>query len=317
MKDKSKKLNKGALEGLRFSVLLLVIAIVSITAATVAWFSIADNGRVQSMNLEITTGTGMRFDLYPHSTFEEYTKTLGFDQIADSMKAQKGFDMRSTKLDPVTTADYDKFTFEDGRVASDRSGSYLTFTLHFMAKEDMVVHLTSENEDDSIGTIITSKTKNLDKAMRISFTADGTTYVYDPGMGNTSEGGRNKMFGLPEGQAMEYNQHNAMFSLQEGVDKEVLCHIWLEGTDPLCVDSLKGADYQIALKFKGTDENNRPLDESRYEENQSENNDKPQPPEYYTQRDDTADEAEDEEEGFLAMLKQFWNNLVDIFSKHD
>ncbi len=314
MNEKPKKKHRGTLGGLPFSILLLLIAIVSVTAATVAWFSVADNGRVQSMNMEITTGTGMRFDLTPHSSFEQYIETLSFDQIVNHMKSEKGFDMRTTSLDPVTTTNYSTFTFEDGQVVSDRSGSFLTFTLHFMAKDNMIVHLTSEDKDDKDGTLITSKKDNLDKAMRISFTADGRTYVYDPGLGNTSAGGNVKTFGLPDKSAMEYNDHNAMFPLTANVNKEVVCHVWLEGTDPACVDKLKGGDYQIALKFKGTDANNRPIGEDRYKENENDNQE--EPPEYYTQRDKTADEHEDEDDGFWATLKQFWGNLKDIFNEN-
>ena len=61
-------------------------------------------------------------------------------------------------------------------------------SLHFMAEKDMLVHLTSANSKDgeSDGTAVTSKQEKLPEAMRISFTADGKTWVYDPGMGDRS-----------------------------------------------------------------------------------------------------------------------------------
>ena len=65
------------------SILLVLLALVSITAATVAWFSIADRTKVRSMSMEITTGVNLRFDLDAHDTFDEYVKTLGFEQIGE------------------------------------------------------------------------------------------------------------------------------------------------------------------------------------------------------------------------------------------
>ena len=42
------------------SVLLVLLALVAVTAATVAWFSIADNTKVKSMSLDIVSGTDLR-----------------------------------------------------------------------------------------------------------------------------------------------------------------------------------------------------------------------------------------------------------------
>ena len=68
---------------LLISVLLALAALVSIPAATVAWFTIADFTKVHSMSMEITSGTNLRFDLDAHEQFEEYCKVLSFSQIAD------------------------------------------------------------------------------------------------------------------------------------------------------------------------------------------------------------------------------------------
>ncbi len=246
------------------SVLLVLLALVAVTAATVAWFSIADNTKVKSMSLDIVSGTDLRMDLDPHETLEEYVKTLSFDQIAERMRQEKGFSMQETPLEPVTTQDEETFTFENGTVAESTSGVYLEFTLHFMAAADMVVHLTSADSSSGAGdgTEVTSENAALPASMRISFAADGKTWIYDPGMGNISvTEGNTTTFGLPEKSVMELNDDNAMFSMKEGVNKEVKVHIWMEGTDPACTDGLKGADYAIRLRFTGTDENGQPFSE--------------------------------------------------------
>jgi hypothetical protein len=92
--------------------------------------------------------------------------------------------------------------------------------------------------------------------MRISFTADGVTYVYDPGMGaQSTASGRAKIFGLPDSGSMVLSEDNAMFSLTAGENKAVTVRIWLEGTDEACTDALREAGYSIRLRFEGSENN--------------------------------------------------------------
>ena len=240
---------------LRLSILLVLFALAAVTMTTTAWFSIADNARVRTMSLDIITGVELRIDLDAHETIDRYVKTLGFDQIAARILQEKGFSMEETPLEPVTTSDQKQFAYESGAAASDTGGSYLEFTLHFMADRDMTVHLTSADSKDgaSDGTAILSETPGLPEAMRISFAADSQRWVYDPGMaaGAAQESGAT-IFGLPAADQMSLDDSNAMFSLKEGEDKAVEVHIWLEGTDPACTDDLRGGDYAIRLRFTGT-----------------------------------------------------------------
>lgn len=243
------------------SILLFLAAMVSLSAATVAWFTIADFTKVHSMSMEITTGINMRFDLDAHETFEEYVKTLKFTEIAGRVQRDLGYDMQTVPLEPVTTTDFKVFTFEHGDMAAADSGAYQEFVLHFMATEDMLVHLTSEDtEQAKDGTRVTSENPDLPSAMRISFTVGDMTYVYDPGMGDAAEKTGNAVwFGLPASGQMVLNDNNAMFWLKKDVDQPVTVHIWLEGTDPVCTDVLRNADYSIMLRFIGTDENHQPI----------------------------------------------------------
>jgi hypothetical protein len=273
-----RKQNERSHEGRKLytSLLLVLLALVSVSAATVAWFTIADRTKLRSMNLEITSGANLRFDLDAHDTFDEYVKTLSFEQIANRIAKEKGFDMQTVPLQPVTTANYSTFTLEDGTVMENDSGAYLEFTLHFMASQDMLVHLTSANSSGNTdGTLISSDNSALPQAMRVSFTADNSVYVYDPGMdaGSTAlKDGR--IFGLASAAQMVPNNDNAMFYLEEGVDKPVQVHIWIEGTDESCTDELQGADYSIQLRFIGTDSDNNILDgeDSGTDTDETENN---------------------------------------------
>ena len=174
MEEKKRKKEKSPeAKRLYVSILLALIALTSIVAASVAWFTIANFTKVYSMGMEVTSGTNLRFDLDPHDKYEDYVKTLNFAQIADRIKKDKGFDMRTVPLEPVTTSDYKTFKLEDGTVVSDKSGSYLEFTLHFMATDNMLIHLTSaSSEGQKNGTGISSSNKNLPAAMRLSFTVE-------------------------------------------------------------------------------------------------------------------------------------------------
>lgn len=251
-----KQQKKTVYNRLYTSILLVLLALVAVTAATVAWFSIADKTRVRTMSLDIMTDVEMRMDMDSHATIDDYVKTLTFDQIAERMQIEKGFSMSETPLKPVTTSDCDTFTFENGSVVESTSGAYLEFTLHFMAAKDMIVHLTSANSDAKAndGTAVLSENSELPLAMRIAFTADEQTWVYDPGEDDAaSSSGKIIYFGLPGAASMKLSDNNAMFSLKEGVDKAVVVHIWLEGTDPACTDALRASDYAIRLRFTGTD----------------------------------------------------------------
>jgi len=237
------------------SLLLLLLALVGVSTATVAWFTIADSTRLQSIGINVTSGVAMRFDLDAHESIEQYTQTLSFAQIGQRIQAEKGFDPAATPLEPVTMSEERTFTFQDGRLVSDESGAYLEFTLHFMSEEDMIVHLTSAaHKDGTAGTLISSETPGLAESMRISFSTGGMTYVYDPGMGNfTNTTGNIRTFGLPSSENMVYNDVNAMFPLTSGQDRPVVVHVWLEGTDEACTNDLKGSAYSIRLRFEGTD----------------------------------------------------------------
>ena len=255
---------KNVRQRVYISLMLTLIALVAVTAATVAWFSIADRTKVNTMGLDIVADVEMRMDLDAHDTLDQYVRTLSFESIQNRIQREKGFSMSATPLSPVTTSDYSTFTYENGKVAEATEGSYLEFTLHFMAAKDMIVHLTSAESDTGKGdgTMVSSSVAALPQTMRISFTADGQTWVYDPGAGDLlSSSGAVRVFGLASAADMKVGDNNALFTLKEGEDKPVVVHIWIEGTDPACTDELKKADYSIRLRFTGTDMNGKSFTE--------------------------------------------------------
>lgn len=258
-----KKRPFGARSMAATSLLLLLLALAAVTAATVAWLSLSDYTRVHSMGLDVTTGVSLRFDLDSHEDIADYTQTLSMESIFARIRQEQGFDPWKTELDPVTTSDGQRFTSRNGTVQPAATGRYLTFTLHFMSSEDMLVHLTSaHSEDRRDGTLVLSEKAALPPSMRISFTINDATLVYDPGMGDRSQAqGTMRLFGLAQSDRMVYGSRNTLFRISAYTDTPVTVRIWLEGTDELCTNDLKGADYSVQLRFVGTDENHRPLGE--------------------------------------------------------
>ena len=157
------------------------------------------------------------------------------------------------------TPAYTEIVLEDGSDA--KTEYYLEFTLHFMATQDMIVHLTTADSDaGGDGTLVASETAGVPDAIRISFTAEETS-IYHPSLGDTSYNtSMGRFFGLPAGGAMTYHNGNALFRLKKEESKPVVVRIWLEGTDEACTDAIRKAEYSVRLRFVGTDENGNLLE---------------------------------------------------------
>lgn len=86
--------NKTARSRLYTSVLLVLMAFVAVTAATVAWFPIADRAKVKTMSLDIIADADLRMDLDPHSTIDQYVKTLCLNRSRQGSSRKKDFPWR-------------------------------------------------------------------------------------------------------------------------------------------------------------------------------------------------------------------------------
>ncbi len=236
---------------LAVTLVLAGLALVAVAMSTFAWFSIADSAKVRSLAIEMNTDGSLRFDLDAHERFTDYVITLGFDQITSRIGSEQGVDVDASSLQPVTSSDGQTFSFENGGEASASTGAFLEFTLHFISLQDSVVRLTGQDgEDGAQGTaFLSSASDSLPLAMRMSFTADGQTWIYDPNVaaGSAAQGAATT-FGLD---ANEATAASSMFSLTAEQDKSVLVRIWLEGTDSNCTNSIKGADYSVSMRFEG------------------------------------------------------------------
>ena len=89
MSRTKKEENRAVRNRLYTSILLVLLAFAAITAATVAWFSIADKTKVKSMSLDIESDVDLRMDLDAHDYFEQYVKetarAVSFSGILDTI----------------------------------------------------------------------------------------------------------------------------------------------------------------------------------------------------------------------------------------
>ena len=228
------------------SILVFLLALVSITATSYAWFSLSKNTRVHSMSLEITTGYKLRIDTEAHSSIDDYYRDLQGTHIVNLSK--------NTQLAPVTSNDGVSFFTEDGIGTNDTIGTYLEVPLHFRSLDAMNIHLSTKPLRTTANPTLVSGTNGIEKAIRISFTTNDSTKIYEP------YGVSANTFSLENSDEMVYNKSNALFYIEKDVDLPVTMRIWLEGNDPDCTDVLRNALYDIQLCFVGTDENYIPLD---------------------------------------------------------
>jgi len=224
--------NKKSKSMLSTTVLLALVAIIAATAASLAWFTISDTTRIQSLSMDVTAGLALRIDTEAHKNFEDYTQHLTLD-----------FGEKS--LLPVTSEDGRIFRLENGTVVETAEGYYAEFELHFMGTMDMYVHLTSTDASDAEdGTRIWSDdNKNLSQAMRLCLDWVDGEYIYNPRTTDLSG----------------WTDENTLFFLPANKDQQAILRIWLEGNDPNCKNDLKNIDFSIKLKFEGTDINNNRL----------------------------------------------------------
>ncbi len=235
------------------TLVLAAFALVAIAMSTFAWFSIADSAKARQLAIEANADGSLRFDLDAHDAYADYVTTLGFDQITSRIAVEQGIDIDASQLVPVTSTDGRSFYLENGSEAVASTGAYLEFTLHFISLDNSIVRLTGQaGTDGAAGTAFLSTSSDaLPLSMRMSFTADGQTWIYDPNVGvSASANGQVTTFGLDTGAATEASN---MFTLAAEQDKSVVVRIWLEGTDANCTNVVKGADYSVSMRFQGVD----------------------------------------------------------------
>ena len=254
-----KRLNKAQLRIKRRTTFLLsVIALLVLTTATLAWFTLNTFASVDNIQMNITTGVDLRVDTENHGNdISQYQKVITADMINSWLTSNNYDTMANQLLDPVTTTAGTTFTYENGSSAS-ANDAYLEFKLWFIASKPMWVHLSSEtasaldNATTSVTTTSTGEKADVVRAIRISFEDSGTAAIYEPNAGTAVNG--QTTFDLPS--PMVYSNSTRLFYLEELTPKQITIRLWAEGNDPECDNDVQEADLAVDLLFNGTDENN-------------------------------------------------------------
>lgn len=247
----------------RLIVFIALITLLSMTSATVAWFTVNTFAGVENLDIKISMSAQLKVGMDNYGTdLERYTKVIT-NEMVDSYLQKQGKRLEDIMLDPVTTTEGTRFTNQRGTVREANDRSYLEFECYFIATEDMWVHLTTESteqgEDDGTKVTTTSTGPKADvvNCARVDFSTERNgTAIYEPNRGNPVNG--QSTFDLPSG-TMQYSNNTRLFHLEQLTPTKATIRIWIEGEDPECDDDVQDAQLGVQLGFVGCDDNNVPI----------------------------------------------------------
>lgn len=247
----------------RLIVFIAIITLLSMTSATVAWFTVNTFAGVTNLDLKISLSAQLKVAMEDYGTdLEKYGKVITNDMINEYL-AQYDTTLDEIVLDPVTTTEGEVFTNQRGTEREPNDRSYLEFECYFIATEEMWVHLTTEStevgEDDGTKVTTTSTGAQADvvDCTRVGFSA-GTngSAIYEHNRSTPVNG--QSTFDLPSG-TMVYSDNTRLFHLEELTPTKVTIRLWIDGEDPQCDDDVQDAQLSVQLGFIGCDENNVPI----------------------------------------------------------
>lgn len=248
----------------RLIVFIALITLLSMTTATVAWFSVNTFAGVDSLDLHISMSAQLKVAMEDNGTdLSRYTKVITNEMIDGYLQKNNNTSLSQIVLDPVTTTEGTRFTNQRGGERKPNDRSYLEFECYFIATEDMWVHLTTESteqgNDDGTKVTTTSTGAQADvvNCTRVDFSTERNgTAIYEPNRSNPVNG--QNTFDLPAG-AMVYTDNTRLFHLQQLTPTKVTIRVWIDGEDPQCDDDVQDAQLSVQLGFIGCDENNIPI----------------------------------------------------------
>lgn len=246
----------------RLIVYLSILAVLGLTTATYAWFTVNTFASIEDFDIEITTGEELKVSMENHgSNIDLYTDTITVEMV-DSYLDKYDTSVEEMVLTPVTTNNGSDFTYQYGD-AAEVNGDYLEYECYFIATRDMWVHLTTESAEDKpdSGTKVSSSSsapKNeVTQAIRVDFeTSSNGVATYEPNKGSAVTD--LTTFDLPSG-TMTYSNSNRLFHLDKLTPKKVTVRLWLEGEDPQCDNDVQKANLSVQLSFVGCDDNSNPI----------------------------------------------------------
>lgn len=247
---------------LKTVVLLFLIALLTLSTATLAWFTLNTFSAVDKLEMQVTTGADLRVAIENLGTdISKYYKVLTNEMVNQHLRTANT-EISKILLDPLTSSDgVNLFTQKHVQKAGN-TGGYLEFPIYFIASKEMYVHLTTDGveEQNMPGTSVTTTETGLKadvvNAVRVSFApVDDAVKIYEPNKGTPVANQSTFDISKP----MNYSNATRFLHLDPLSPKQVMVRLWIEGEDPQCDDDIQSAQLTVALTFCGTDENNVPI----------------------------------------------------------
>lgn len=290
MSEKKQKRQRNTSRTIILSLLMIVIAG---TTVVFAWFSLTNQAQVSSLSIKAGTSGGLLIGSKANDVVYDSVDLKTIDAKGESfcvkpITTNNGSDFylpvygESGYVEGVsnTVADLDKISNK-----TEGNGGYmLSYTVYLLAESKnnigkVGIRLASEEADiDHDGTFVRAKdTKKsgAHAAMRMSFSANGTTTVYEPNdnvnvtgasdtqykVGNWSNlatlkqtSDKNGLFSktaLKPGNKAVYDSKTSAELFEIDVNKvtPVTINIWLEGADKDCVNEIMANDMVCNIQF--------------------------------------------------------------------
>ncbi|MBR2108832.1 MAG: hypothetical protein IJ932_02640 [Ruminococcus sp.] len=265
LKTYLKKNRKRLRKRKRLIAFLSILAVLGLSTATFAWFTVNTFAGVNDFELKISTGDELRVSMQNHgSDIDQYVFEITNDMMNSHLR-KYNTSLDKMELYPVTTRNGSSFTYHHGEKANPNDDrSYLEIECYFIATKEMWVHLTTETKEedsDRIGTYVKSSSpapkSEITQAVRVDFeTADDGVKTWEPNKGTpvTSL----TTFDLPSGE-MTYNDSNNLFHLEKLTPKKVTFRLWMEGEDPQCDNDVQDSNITVRMTFIGTERDGQPI----------------------------------------------------------
>ncbi|MDE7063590.1 MAG: hypothetical protein K2O73_10165 [Lachnospiraceae bacterium] len=274
-KKSSKTVRKKNSAGdVRGKVITLCLCIVLLGTATYAWFTVSNTPRVTNLALIAGTSGNLKIADYEQGPYGD---------VLD-LATGSGGNMRDVELNPTTTQNGRDFyapLYTEERVTGVEdipSGELNTNYVY-----EKTFYLKAETENSSTrrtrrfdvffagthsdgGTYINNASNNSSaaSAVRISFTlADGTTFIYEPntdvhvsgvsatnglasgygGYSTIQQSSNRRFAGSPD------NNSQRLFTVTENTPMRVTMRVWIEGTDPDCINDISASEIIGQIQF--------------------------------------------------------------------
>lgn len=291
--QKSKKKTKNTAKKIRTIAFCLMTLVVTGTTVVLAWFSLTNQAQVSSLSIQAGTSAGLKIgntadDVTHESINLKTTDAQNKSFCVKPVTSDNGVDFYLPVYNEagiVSSISHTAASLSDISNKTEANGGYMiSYTVYLLAESKTMtgnvgIRLASEDADsDHAGTYVTPKSGNTtgaEASIRMSFTANNTTTVYEPNANVSVTGASDSQYkagnwsqlktvkqtsaksGLfaPEkalpGASVTYNSltSDELFKIKVNEVTPVKINIWLEGADKDCINNIMTNDMVCNIQF--------------------------------------------------------------------